>query len=286
MTMTEGSGEDDVFDGVFDREAASEPAPEPTQTEGSAPVRDEKGRFAPKAQAEEEPAAPEPEPQAPAEPTPAPQDTNASRHVPLSELMAERKKRQEFEQRLMEAEARAKAFEAVSQRQPQFQQAPQFQQQQPEPPPDFYTDPEAALAARIQPMQQQFINAMLHQSEIMARDKYGDKVVDAALQAANAAGDQAKAQFLQTAHPWGEMVKWHKRQQTLSIVGDDPEAYRAKLETELREKIMAELKAPKPAPKFPGSLAQATATGEQGAVLTEEAAMGSIFASGRDRRRG
>lgn len=284
MATDEIGGEEDVLDGMFTREAPADPEHQPQEQDGVA--RDDKGRFAPKTPAE-------PEAQAPVETVPSEpvqtQPETTSRNVPLSELMAERKKRQEFEQRLMEAEARAKAFEQVSQRQPQYQQPPQFQQyQQPEPPPDFYTDPEAAFNARLMPVQQQVVNMMLHQSEIMARDKYGDEIVDKALQAANAAGDRAKAEFLQSPHPWGEMVKWHKRQQTLQVVGEDPEAYRAKVETELRAKILAELKAGSqaPAPKFPGSLATATAQGSQGAMLTEEAAMDSIFSSSRDRRKG
>lgn len=208
--------------------------------------------------------------------------------VPVAELTGTRTKLQarisELERLHIEAEARAKAFEQMH-RQPQ--QAPQYQQpQQQFDPPDFLTDPEGALNFRLQQQQQQFINQMLNQSEIMARDKYGDEIVNKALEAVKAAGQSTAAEFINNPHPWGEMVKWHKRQQTLQVVGDDPEAYRSKLETELRAKIMAELKAPKPAPTFPGTLATATASGEQGALLTDEAAMGSIFSSARDRRKG
>lgn len=283
MTTIEGSGEEEVLDGVFSREVVDEqPSPQPESADGVA--RDDKGRFAPKT-----PSEPEAEvPQEQAAPPSSTEDPRSGHMVPVAELTGTRTKLQarisELERLHIEAEARAKAFEQMH-RQPQ--QAPQYQQpQQQFDPPDFLTDPEGALNFRLQQQQQQFINQMLNQSEIMARDKYGDEIVNKALEAVKAAGQSTAAEFINNPHPWGEMVKWHKRQQTLQVVGDDPEAYRSKLETELRAKIMAELKAPKPAPTFPGTLATATASGEQGALLTDEAAMGSIFSSARDRRKG
>ena len=127
---------------------------------------------------------------------------------------------------------------------------------------------------------------MLNQSEVMARDKFGDEIVDTALKAAQAAG--VAASFRDQPHPWGELVKWHKRQQTLQVVGDDPDAYRTKIEAEVRAKVLAELKAGgagAAAPtRIPGTLATATGQGEQGAHLTVEAAMGDIFSSGRNRK--
>ena len=281
MTATEGLNDDAVLDGVFDRETPPNTAETGEQDSGQA--RDERGRFAPKSppepqeQVEAPPAPLEQQPQAP--------DPNANRHVPLSELLSERKQRQEKERLYMEAEARAKAYEQMLQRQPQPQYQPQPQAQQP---PDFNLDPEGALSFHLQRQQAAFVNQMLNQSEIMARDKFGDELVDAALKAAQVAG--VTNTFMDKPHPWGELVKWHKRQQTLQVVGDDPEAFRKKVEEEVRQKVLAELKAGgasgQPAPKFPGSLATATGQGEQGAHLTEEAAMGSIFASGRNRKTG
>ena len=55
MTMTEGSGDDDVFDGVFDRETPQETVVDTTNTETpSGQPRDENGRFATKAQPQTE----------------------------------------------------------------------------------------------------------------------------------------------------------------------------------------------------------------------------------------
>ena len=284
MTATEGLNDEGVLDGVFDRETPPETVADTTESTEAARARDERGRFAaksepePQAQALTEPAPVEQQPQAP--------DPNANRQVPLSELMAERKKRQEIERLHMEAEARAKAYEQMQQRQPQ---QPQYQPQpQAEEPPDFYTNPEGALQFHLQKQQHAYENMMLNQSEVMARDKFGDEIVDTALKAAQAAG--VAASFRDQPHPWGELVKWHKRQQTLQVVGDDPDAYRTKIEAEVRAKVLAELKAggagAAAQPRIPGTLATATGQGEQGAHLTEEAAMGSIFSSARNRKQG
>jgi hypothetical protein len=287
MTMTEGSGDDNVLDGVFDREPPQEAGTtgatvETTESTEAARARDERGRFA--AKSESEPQAQAQTEQAPVEQQTQAQDPNANRQVPLSELLSERKQRQEEQRLRMEAEARAKAYEQINQRQPQHQPPPQAQIE----PPDFITDPEGALSYHLQRQHQQHVNMMLNQSEIMARDKFGDELVDAALKAAQTAG--ATGQFMDKPHPWGELVKWHKRQQTLQVVGDDPDAFRKKIEEEVRQKVLAELKAggagAAAAPRIPGTLATATGQGEQGAHLTDEAAMGSIFASGRNRKTG
>jgi hypothetical protein len=283
MTMSEGSGEDDVLDGVFDRETPKNTVETVEQDAGQA--RDERGRFSAKVE-------PQPEPQAqteqsPPEPRSSTEDPRSGHMVPVSELTGERQKWQtRVEQLQEEANRRYQTLEQQLQSLQQVRQQPQ-QQTQIEPP-DFNVDPEGALSFHLQRQQAAFVNQMLNQSEIMARDKFGDELVDAALKAAQAAG--ATNQFMDKPHPWGELVKWHKRQQTLQRVGEDPDAYEARVRKEEREKVLAELKAggqaAAAAPKFPGSLATATGQGEQGAHLTEEAAMGSIFASGRNRKTG
>jgi hypothetical protein len=79
-------------------------------------------------------------------------------------------------------------------------------------------------------------------------------------------------------------MNWHKQQTAIQRIGPDPDAYEKKLEASLREKILAELKQGKPQPKFPGSLADATAGGGQGAHLTEEAIANELFSHTRNRR--
>lgn len=282
MAMTEGSGDENLLDGVFDREAPQETVAEPTNTETpSGPPRDEQGRFAPKSPPQQEAQA-EDQPQAEAPPPP---DPNANRHVPLSELLSERKQRQEKERLYVEAEARAKAFEQMLQQQAQqrFQPPPQAQQVEV---PDPYTDPQGWAQHLQNQVQHQMLVNRAAVSRRMADRQFGAEAVQQALQSAPVA--LCNQLFENSPDPFGDLMDWHKEQQVRKEVGTDLEAFKKRIAEETRLQVLAELKAGgangQPQPKFPGSLANATATGEQGAMLTEEAAMGSIFASGRNRR--
>lgn len=283
MTASESANAD--FAEVFAREdrdrGADTAAPATRET-----VRDDQGRFAQK-EAPQQEASPPPAPEVASEQ----QEPQHGRQVPLSELLGEREKRQserklreEAEKRATEYEARTKAYEQMLAN----LQKPQTQQQPQEPPPDFFTDPDAAFNARMQPLELRAENARLDMSEMLARDKFGDAAVDAALQVALQTG--ANRQFLnpKIKHPYAELVKWHESTKVYQEIGPDPKQYRDKLETEIRAKVLAELKAggTQPQPKFPGSLADATQAGTQGAHVNIEAEAASIFSSQRDRRRG
>lgn len=281
MTASESANAD--FAEVFAREdrdrGADTAAPAQRET-----VRDDQGRFAPKEAPQQEAIQP-PAPEVASEQ----QEPQHGRQVPLSELLGEREKRQserklreEAEKRAIEYEARTKAYEQMLAN----LQKPQAQQQPQEPPPDFFTDPDAAFNARMQPVIDQAANVRLDTSEMLARDKHGDAVVDAALQAALQAG--INRQFISRKNPYADLVKWHESTKVYQEIGPDPKQYRDKLESEIRAKVLAELKAggTQPQPKFPGSLADATQAGTQGAHVNIEAEAASIFSSQRDRRRG
>lgn len=285
--MTIESADDNALNDVFSSDRDRTGAEPVSAPDTGSPNRDDRGRFAGKSQ--DAPVEPQLSPAAPQADAQTAVDPNTGRQVPLSELLTERKQRQEIAKLHTEAEARAKAYEQQIDRLMQFQQRPAQPPQAQQPPPDFLSDPEGALQHHLSRQEQIYNNRLLNQSEVMARDKFGDEIVNAALQAAQQAG--TVGQFQNAPHPWGELVKWHKRQQTLQRVGEDPDAYEARVRKEEREKVLAELKAggangQQAAPKFPGSLASATAQGAQGASLTPEAAMGSVFASDRNRRHG
>jgi len=128
-------------------------------------------------------------------------------------LLAERRKRQELEQRLAAKPEEPKA--------------------------DFWEDPEARLAQTEQKFQQQLINQKLDMSEAFARDKYadfGDKIVifEAMVQENPALYQQMLAQ----ANPADFAYRTATNQQKLQEMGD-PTAY----EQKLREKITAEIEA-------------------------------------------
>jgi len=169
---------------------------------------------------------PEPEPEAPAEPDPAPAEPveapapTGGRMVPLSALEAERSKRQEFERRLAEFEKQQAA--------PRQQAAPAAQ------PPQI---PDEIAGA---------INSKLDTSELLARDKLGDEVVDEAVELfkASAAENPALWHTLYgQRHPYQWLVTQAKQVKLAREIGDDPGAYearlRAKWEAEQAEKAAA-----------------------------------------------
>jgi hypothetical protein len=214
--------------------------------------------------------------------------------VPLTELTNERKKlkgERDEERRLrMEAEARAKVYQEqfeAARRQPP-PQAPQ--PRQPIRIPDPVTDPEQYARFVHQTAEERIEAARLDASEDRAREKYGDEIVNQALNAAQQAGLVGHPQLLQQRHPWGAMVEWFKQQKALQTIGSDPEAYANKIREEERAKVLAELKAgngptagvPQ---QFPGTLASATQQGATGQITKNlEAATSDVFAPDRKAR--
>jgi len=190
----------------------------------------------------------------PVAPEPPPQP---ARTVPLPELMEERHKRQMAER---EREAARRELELVQ----RFIEG-QRQQQPPPPPIDPVTDPEGAfraLAERQALIAQRLEEQSLHQrantSEMLARRDHGDEKVEAAVQAAVAAG--INRNFMMQPDPYGALMRWHAAQQVAQEVGTDLQAYRQKVEAEIRERLIAEARAAgKPAPQnLPPSLSTAT----------------------------
>lgn len=123
-------------------------------------------------------------------------------------------------------------------------------------PPDVLEDPQGFAAMIEQRLAAQQTDIYLTVSENQARASHGDAVVDAAFQAAEAAG--ILGQFAQRKDGWGDLVRWHKGQKAMAEIGDDPAAYAARLEEQIRAKVLAELAA-KPAtiPAAPSLAGQA-----------------------------
>jgi hypothetical protein len=259
--QTEKSADDAVFDGLFDKPA--DPAPTPPQP-----------TEAPPEQTDLEDAI---------------KAVDQSRMVPLSELIQERKKFKgqisEVERRALEAEAKARAYEQFAPRQ---QAQPQRQVQAPDP----FTDPEGYAHHVASIAEQRLETERLHNSEERARDKFGDADVTEAFEAADQAGLIQRRFFIEQnpRHPWGELMKWHKQQKVLATVGDDPDAYEKKVEERVRQRLAEEAAKASGQPaaaaptRFPGTLADNTAAGPQGAHLTEGAAMGALFDTNRKRK--
>lgn len=195
-----------------------------------------------------EPAPQEPEAQDVSEPqeaAPNPAQDQAAEDaqphtVPVSAVKAERERRQMAEMQLKMLQ------DQMAQHQPTGSGKA----------PDPIENPEAYTAYMQDIVQKSALNTRLDISEEMARQAHGDEKVDAALEALRAAGLPAD-QFLNTRHPWGELVKWHEAQAAMQEIGD-PVKYRERLKLE----IMAEIAAQSAAPAAP-SLARETSIGSR-----------------------
>lgn len=163
-------------------------------------------------------------------------------------------------------------------------------QQQPQPvekpkPKTLWEDPDAFLAERLSPIQQEATTRHMLTSRMLAVDKFGAdsvKEADDALGAAMQANPNApevialQQRVSKAEHPFAELVTWHQRRKALADIGDDPEAFRTRERERLRQEILAEYGAapatPTPAatpaakPILPSNFAGARNEGPRSAV--------------------
>jgi hypothetical protein len=272
---TEQAAISDVFADERDSAGTSAPAAEtPARDDG----RDDQGRFAAKKAEEAAKTEAAATPPVTAQPAPPVSEQDAARidhRVPLSELLTEREKRKQDARLREEAIAEARQYKQQLQNMERRFQA----QQQPAPtPPDPYLDPEGAFRFQQEQISWQNQQTILNTSEMLARSKHGDQVVDQALEAAKQSG--AAQHFVNKPDPYRALVEWYSRAKAMQEIGPDPTAYRTKLEAEIRAKVLEEMKGGAPAaqqPRFPGSLADATQTGQSGGHLTPQSAISSVF---------
>lgn len=214
------------LDSILDQTPAEKPATvsaveTPPETVAEAPKQDETGEKPPEAA-----------------PPAAQRDSEQGRHVPVKALEDERRKRQELERLVADLQRQVQ----------QPQQRPQAEQP-PQQPPDPWTDPEGAF--RYQ--QQQFENQLyqtrvsLSRAVLMGQKSDFEEYEKVFFETADAnpglyqqlRQHQSPAQF---AYDMGRKIKMQRE------IGDDPEAYKARL----REELMAEIQsqqAPQQAPQ-------------------------------------
>lgn len=171
------------------------------------------------------------EPQGEAQPEGgAPTAPQNDSHVPLAALEAERTQRKDWKEKAIRAEEQLRQY--------QSQQQPQAQQPQLDP---------------LQSMQQQIVNERFNTSEMLVRNQHADtdEVVEVFMEAARSNPALAAA-LQQQRHPWQFAYNEGKRMRMLKEVGDDPSAYRAKVEAEVRAEMLKSQ--PAPALNLPASL--------------------------------
>lgn len=226
-------------DALFN-EDNSEPVTTAPENTGGQP-RDESGKFAAKPTEAPAPAAAPVTAtvETPAPLTAAPVEAPKAEpgHVPISALLDEREKRQALQRRLDDFERQ--------------------RQQQPETPPNLQTPEEIAAYVQREAANAAW-SARAEFSEGSAREKHGDEIVDAALawNDAKCAAEKAAHGFspfavqqMRERNPIDWVIRQHKRDALLSEIGDDPEAYRAKVKAELEVSFATN----QPAPSAPAA---------------------------------
>lgn len=88
----------------------------------------------------------------------------------------------------------------------------------------------------------------LQMSELMARQAHGNEAFDAA-NAWLLSNPDAVQRFIAESDPWGAAIQAHKRHLAAEEIGDDPQAFRERVEAEVREKLQAEMQSVTPDPK-------------------------------------
>jgi hypothetical protein len=181
---------------------------------------------------------------------PAEAQGDGTRMVPLPALHAERQKVRRYTEEVADfRKALAETNAAFERRMGQLVEA--ISPRQAQAPPDFFDNPEAATRHEVvQTVSPEFerINQTLHS---FARDqaigRFDEGKVNTAEQAflgALRAGQLDPADYrrvVNSPNRYAEAVRWHERQTARAEIGDDPAAYKARLEAELRDKILAEL---------------------------------------------
>lgn len=138
------------------------------------------------------------------------------------------------------------------------------QRQQPEQPaPDMFENPDGYRDYMQNVVRSAQTGTKLEMSRFMAEREFGKETVEAAFEYFNQHPEQSGA-LLQHASPFHAAVEHFNKHRIAQEIGGDPEAYRAKLESELRAKIEAELVAKQArdaAGKYAPSMANVTGTG-------------------------
>jgi len=208
--------------------------------------------------------APEPKPQGD-DPPPEPDDDAQPANGTLAALQDERNKRRDWKEKAVRAETERDELRK------QLDEAKRYAQQ----PPQQYQPPQQQYE-RTPEEQRAFdeVNNRLNFSEMAARDKHGDEVIEAAIvefKQAAAINPSLVSTLHQQIHPYAWLVKEVEGLRLKREIGTDPAAYRAKLRAEIEAEMNAgQSGAPQqppisPAARMAPSLANARSAAPRGA---------------------
>ena len=213
-------------------------SPDPTPSTSSPPSAEPSLPPSQGAQASERPASTRPDlqqgAQTPGQPrdpqgkfAPKPQGQQGQQHnVPLAELLKERDARQRLEAHAQEL---TRAVMDLQQR-----LSPQ-QPQQPQGPETIFDDPRAYLDQHVmQPLRQEGQMYMMKIKDDVSRTQanmqFGEQEVNAALQdigriRQTPQGNFVFQQIMQSGHPYGQLVQWHRQARAQAAIGANPQAW-------------------------------------------------------------
>jgi hypothetical protein len=148
---------------------------------------------------------------------------------------------------------------------------PKQDQPAPAPAPEIWDDPNAFVRSQamelVNPLQEQVKAIARSVAEFQYKDQPGlvEKAVNAFDEAARTRtiDPEMHRRIMASPNPFAAAVQWHQHTSTMSEIGSDPAAYKARLAEEIRAQVMAELQqgnAPqaateRPAPVMPSNFA-------------------------------
>ena len=197
--------------------------------------------------------------------------------IPIAALHAERNKVKRYTEQV--AEFQTKLEQQNAQWETRFNQmmsavAPKQAQPDPAPAPEIWDDPNAFVRSQamemVTPLQQQ-MKAMARQvADIQFQPETVEKAVNAFDNATKTGSidPEIHRRIMASPNPYAAAVQWHQHTSTMSEIGSDPAAYKAKLAEEIRAQVMAELNpsgqqpaGTQPAPVMPSNFAAARNVG-------------------------
>lgn len=196
---------------------------------------------------------------------------NRQTMVPHEALHAEKQKVKRYTDEVVDLR---KSNEALQRQVAEVLQRIPVPKAEPQQAPDQFEDFQGATRHAVKPEIDTLRQAHIANSQIIAGLKWGDDKVAAADEAFGKAVQSGQIdpadyqKVIGSPNIYHAAVQWHQRQLARAEIGDDPAAFRAKVEAELREKITAEFQQgnqqqERPAPVLPSNLAGARNVGSR-----------------------
>jgi hypothetical protein len=162
-----------------------------------------------------------------------------------------------------------------------------------QPPPDPAVDPRGFAQHLVQQQQQALLNERLNNSEMLLREKIGDEKLSEYVNEFRSMAEADPTLFgklYSQPHPYNWLTREVDRLRLVRDVGDDPAAFRSKIEAEARARWEAEAKAApppvSPAAGLQPSLATArSVAGRSAGAWTGEPTLEDVLAPIQNRKR-